>query len=109
MPDFILSETRFAVAAIALNRLEVLNAWHAPMRDARVAALDAAEADEAICAIVITGAGERAFVAGQDLTETKAFDPDRAEFWIAAWERRYDRIRSLSKPLRTRRKPSASG
>lgn len=99
MPDFILCETRGPVAIITLNRPEVLNAWHAPMREALVAALDAAEQDEAVRAIIMTGAGDRAFGAGQDLNETKTFDPDRAELWIGEWERLYDRIRSLSKPL----------
>lgn len=99
MAVFILSERRGAVAVITLNRPEVLNAWHAAMRDALVAALDAAEADDAIRAIVMTGAGDRAFGAGQDLNETKTFDPDRAELWIGEWERLYDRIRLLSKPL----------
>lgn len=99
MADFILRETRGAVAIITLNRPEVLNAWHAPMREALVQALDVAEADEAVRAIVMTGAGDRAFGAGQDLSETKTFDADRAELWIGEWERLYDRIRSLSKPL----------
>lgn len=99
MADFILRETRGAVAVITLNRPEILNAWHMKMRAALVEALDAAEADEAVRAIVMTGAGERAFGAGQDLNETKTFDPDRAELWIGEWERLYDRIRSLSKPL----------
>lgn len=99
MADFILRETRGAVAILTLNRPEVLNAWHAAMRAMLVAALDAAEQDAAVGAIVITGAGPRAFGAGQDLNETKTFDPDRAELWIGEWERLYDRIRSLSKPL----------
>jgi enoyl-CoA hydratase len=99
MADFILRETRGAVAILTLNRPEVLNAWHAPMREMLVAALDAAENEDAIRAIILTGAGDRAFGAGQDLNETKTFDPDRAELWIGEWERLYDRIRSLSKPL----------
>jgi enoyl-CoA hydratase len=99
MADFILRETRGAVAILTLNRPEVLNAWHAPMREMLVAALDAAENEDAIRAIILTGAGDRAFGAGQDLNETKTFDPDRAELWIGVWERLYDRIRSLSKPL----------
>ena len=99
MADFILRETRGAVAIITLNRPEVLNAWHSAMRSALVEALDAAENDQAVRAIIMTGAGERAFGAGQDLNETKTFDPDRAELWVGEWERLYDRIRSLSKPL----------
>ncbi|WP_291296828.1 enoyl-CoA hydratase/isomerase family protein [Elioraea sp.] len=99
MATFILTETRGAVAIITLNRPEVLNAWHSAMRDMLVAALDAAEGNEAVRVIILTGAGDRAFGAGQDLNETKTFDPDRAELWIGEWERLYDRIRSLSKPL----------
>ncbi|SMF57062.1 Enoyl-CoA hydratase/carnithine racemase [Tistlia consotensis] len=99
MPDHILTERRGAVGLVTLNRPEVLNAWNAPMRTALVEALDSLERDPEIRAIVMTGAGERAFGAGQDLNETKTFDADRAEQWVAEWERLYDRIRSLSKPL----------
>lgn len=99
MPPFILSHTEGRVAVITLNRPEVLNAWHAPMRKMLLAALDAAEADQAVRAIVLTGTGDRAFGAGQDLNETKTFDPDRAELWMGEWETLYDRLRALSKPL----------
>jgi enoyl-CoA hydratase len=62
----VLSERREAVALLTLNRPEKLNAINAPMIGALDAALDAAEADEAVRAIVIAGAG-RAFSAGFDL------------------------------------------
>ena len=99
MSDFILTDRRGAVAVLTLNRPEILNAWHRPMRDMLVAELTDLEADEAVRAIVLTGAGDRAFGAGQDLNETKTFNPDRAEEWIGEWLRLYDCIRSLSKPL----------
>ena len=99
MEDFVLSETRGRVGIVTLNRPQVLNAWNAPMRARLVEIFDAMEKDEAIRAIILTGAGDRAFGAGQDLNETKTFDPDRAELWIGEWERLYDRIRSLSKPV----------
>jgi enoyl-CoA hydratase/carnithine racemase len=96
---FILTRTQGAVSVITLNRPEILNAWNRPMRDLLVQALDAAQSAPAIGAIVMTGAGDRAFGAGQDLNETKTFDPDRAEAWMEEWDRLYDRIRSLTKPL----------
>jgi len=99
MGSFILAERRGSAAVITLNRPEVLNAWHQPMREALTEALAAAEADPAVRAIVLTGAGERAFCAGQDLNETKTFDPARAGEWLGEWEALYDRIRALSKPL----------
>jgi enoyl-CoA hydratase/carnithine racemase len=99
MPQLIISELRGSVGVITLNRPEVLNAWNAEMRAELVMAFDAMEADEAVRAVILTGSGERAFGAGQDLNETKSFDPDRAELWMGEWERLYDRIRSLSKPI----------
>ncbi|WP_439580036.1 enoyl-CoA hydratase/isomerase family protein [Elioraea sp.] len=99
MDPFILTRTDGTIGVITLNRPEVLNAWHRPMRDLLIAALEAMERDDAIRAVVLTGAGERAFSAGQDLNESKTFDPDRAEAWIREWERLYGLIRSLTKPL----------
>ena len=60
------SERRGAVALLRLNRPDKLNAINAPMLAALEAALDAAEADEAVRAIVVAGNG-RAFSAGFDL------------------------------------------
>src|SRR6266567_2545252 len=99
MQDSVLAEIRGTVGILTLNRPQVLNAWNAPMRARLVEVLDEMEANETVRAIVLTGAGDKAFGAGQDLNETKTFDPDRAELWIGEWERLYDRIRSLSKPI----------
>jgi enoyl-CoA hydratase len=58
-----------AVAVLTLNRPEAMNALSRALRDAIAQAVNAASADEEIRAIVITGAGERAFTAGVDLKE----------------------------------------
>jgi enoyl-CoA hydratase/carnithine racemase len=99
MSEFIVTERRDAVGIITLNRPDVLNAWHRPMRQELMAALAACEADKNLRALILTGAGEAAFSAGQDLGETMEFDPDRAVEWVVEWEKLYDLIRSLSKPL----------
>jgi enoyl-CoA hydratase/carnithine racemase len=99
MSEFIVTERRDAVGIITLNRPDVLNAWHRPMRQELMAALAACEADKGLRALILTGAGEAAFSAGQDLGETMEFDPDRAVEWVVEWEKLYDLIRSLSKPL----------
>ena len=57
-----------AVAVVALNRPEALNSFTRQMHTELWAALDKAEANAAIRALVITGAG-RAFCAGADLAE----------------------------------------
>jgi enoyl-CoA hydratase/carnithine racemase len=69
------------------------------MRLELIGALDAVESDAEVRAVVLTGAGDRAFGAGQDLTEARTFDAPRAELWIEEWEKLYDRMRSLSKPM----------
>ena len=98
-PQFIQLEAADRVAVIRLNRPEKLNAWNAPMREEIVQALLAFDADAAIGAIIMTGAGDRAFCAGQDLEEAHSFDADRAEAWMREWERYYGVLRGLSKPL----------
>ncbi|MEX1993899.1 MAG: enoyl-CoA hydratase/isomerase family protein [Steroidobacteraceae bacterium] len=61
-----MSSHREGLAVLTLNRPDKLNAINRPMIAALDAALDAAEADDAVRAIVVTGAG-RAFSAGFDL------------------------------------------
>jgi enoyl-CoA hydratase/carnithine racemase len=97
--EFIETKEIENIAIITLNRPEVLNAWHKPMRDEIRATLERYEKDPAIRAIILTGAGDRAFCAGQDFNEAKNFDPEGAEVWIEEWRRLYGLIRSLSIPL----------
>jgi len=97
--EYIKTEEIENIGVITLNRPQVLNAWHKPMRDEIAQALERFEKDPAIRAIILTGAGERAFCAGQDFGEAKAFDPQGAERWIEEWRFLYGLIRSLSIPL----------
>ena len=64
----VLFEQRGAVALLTLNRPDALNSFTRAMHHDLWAALDRAEADPAIRALVITGAG-RGFCAGADLAE----------------------------------------
>ena len=99
MAEFVLVETIGAVRKLTLNRPEKLNAWNTAMRDELIAALEAAEADTSVRAVILTGAGDRAFGAGQDLSESKGFDADRAESWMGEWKRLYNLFRLGSKPI----------
>ncbi|AOB31434.1 enoyl-CoA hydratase [Bordetella sp. H567] len=99
MAQFILTGIQDKVAVITLNRPEKLNAWNTEMRDEIIAALRAFDADPDVAAIIMTGAGDRAFCAGQDLEEAKHFDVARSEEWMREWETYYDALRGLSKPL----------
>lgn len=87
------------VMLITLNRPDRMNAWDTAMRTALVAALDAAAASPDTKAVVITGAGDRAFCAGQDLNDISGFDPDRAEIWIDEFRTLYRTVRALEIPV----------
>jgi len=95
----ILIDIQGAVAVITLNRPGKLNAWTTPMRNEIIEALERFEADDAIRAIIMMGAGDRAFSAGQDLSEAHDFDGERAVAWVGEWQRYYAALRGLSKPL----------
>jgi enoyl-CoA hydratase/carnithine racemase len=97
--DHVLAEAVSGTLLITLNRPRRLNAWDSPMRTRLRGLLGTALADPATAAVVLTGAGERAFCAGQDLNEGTTFDGDRAEAWIAEWEALYGAIRGFDKPL----------
>jgi enoyl-CoA hydratase/carnithine racemase len=99
MAQLILTGIHDKVAVITLNRPEKLNAWNTEMRDEIIAALRTYDGDGAVAAIVMTGAGDRAFCAGQDLEEAQHFDVARSEEWMREWENYYDVLRGLSKPL----------
>ena len=64
------------IATITLDRPDKLNAFTATMMTELIAAFDAADADDAVRAVIVTGAG-RAFCAGADLSQGAAtFDYD---------------------------------
>ncbi len=67
-PASVLYEERGAVAVVTLNRPQALNSFTREMHSSLWAALDRAEANPAIRALVLTGAG-RGFCAGLDLSE----------------------------------------
>lgn len=58
------------IATITLYRPENLNAWTPVMMEEMIQALDAADKDDAVRAVIVTGAG-RAFCAGADLTKRR--------------------------------------
>jgi enoyl-CoA hydratase len=93
MTEQLLSEMHGAVAVLTLNRPAAMNALSCELRAGLVLAIDAIAADPAIRAVVLTGAGERAFCAGLDLRELGAAGgldavvPDRAMDPVGAIER----------------------
>jgi enoyl-CoA hydratase len=72
--DAILTEISDGIAVVTINRPKVLNALDIPTLLALEDAWSRIEADPAAQVIIITGAGERAFVAGGDIADLKSRD-----------------------------------
>jgi enoyl-CoA hydratase len=89
--ETVLYETRGPIALLTLNRPERLNAMNATMLRELHEAMDAAEADNAVRAIVLTGAGS-GFCSGFDLKEQAAAKPSGVAEWRPLLRRDFDAI-----------------
>jgi enoyl-CoA hydratase/carnithine racemase len=103
MPDTserpVLRDVAEGIGTLTLNKPWKLNAWDTPMRAEIADVLRGWNSDQRVRAVVMTGAGDRAFSAGQDLDETEKFQSggDGAA-WFQSWRDFYDSIRNLDKP-----------
>ncbi len=86
-----------AVLTITLNRPDSYNALNTAMHAALHAALEEAS-DDAIRAVVLTGAG-KGFCAGQDLNEFQGLEHDVGEHLEATYHPNVRAIRALEKPV----------
>ena len=68
----IITDIQDGVMTLTLNRPDRLNAFNRLLMDEMIEALDIADADDAVRALIVTGAG-RGFCAGVDLSEDDAF------------------------------------
>ena len=98
MANSIQLERRESVAVVILNRPEVLNAINVEMRETLITLLAELNKDDAVRAIVITGAGERAFCSGQDLDETSKYGVGDVDAWLTRQHAMYAAVRDLGKP-----------
>ena len=67
--DTLIYEKKDSIAFITLNRPQVLNVYNLKMRDELCQVLTAIKDDNEVKVVIFSGAGERAFCAGADLTE----------------------------------------
>jgi enoyl-CoA hydratase len=77
----IVYEVKGGIATITFNRPKALNALNSALLAELSHALDDVAADENIRVLILTGAGDKSFVAGADISELATFDPLKAKFF----------------------------
>lgn len=97
-PRSVLVEIKDQVALVTLNRPASLNAVNQTLRSALIDTLGQLNRDSGVKALVLTGAGDRAFCAGQDLEEANAVDWKQIAPWLNAQRAMYQAVRDLDKP-----------
>lgn len=95
----LLVEREGAVAVVTINRPEKRNALNTLTISEIHHAMTALGADASVRAIVLTGAGDKAFVAGADISELAVMTPAGGKDHAAAGQRAFDAIETLGKPV----------
>lgn len=97
--ETLLVERDGAVAVVTINRPKVLNALNTQTIDELERVMLELQRDDAIRAIVLTGAGEKSFVAGADINELAALSPAEGQRHGRRGQAVFDRIEQLGKPV----------
>ena len=97
--DNLLLERDAAVAILTLNRPKVLNALNSQTLTELANAMAACKDDAGVRAIVLTGAGDKSFVAGADINELAALSPVEGKEHARRGQQIFDAIEQLGKPV----------
>jgi enoyl-CoA hydratase len=97
--DNLLLERDGAVATITINRPKVLNALDSATLDELRRAILELKADDEVRAVIITGAGEKSFVAGADINELAVQTPAGGREHALTGQHVFDLIENMGKPV----------
>ena len=98
--SLVLKSLEDGILTLTINRPEALNALNRSVIDALSAAIEAAQDNAEVRVIVLTGAGDKAFVAGADIKEFADFDQAQGEELARRGQRDlFDRVEQSRKPV----------
>jgi enoyl-CoA hydratase len=96
----LLTTTENGIQTITINRPDKLNALNKKIIEELNSALAAAEKDNSVKVVIITGSGQKAFVAGADISEFAHFSVDQGKALSAEGHKKlFDFVENLSKPV----------
>jgi enoyl-CoA hydratase len=97
--DSLLLERDGPVATVTFNRPHVRNALNAETLGALGEAMRELQADDRVRVVILTGAGDKAFVAGADINELALQTPTSARAFALAGQHVFDIVEGLGKPV----------
>ncbi|MBN2385516.1 MAG: enoyl-CoA hydratase/isomerase family protein [Anaerolineales bacterium] len=95
----VLTEVAEGIGVLTINRPESLNALNTKVVEAIEAALQALEIDPQVKVVILTGAGEKAFVAGGDIKEMVSMDPPAGQAFARRGQQMILFVEKMSKPV----------
>jgi len=95
----ILYEKKEGIARITINRPKVLNSFRSKTLDELALAFEDASIDGTIGVVVLTGAGEKAFCAGGDISEMEELSSSAGRVFLGKCLKVSTAIRNCSKPV----------
>jgi len=97
--EHILIDVSDGVAVITLNRPKVLNALNTALLGELDSALDALAVEDSVRAVIITGAGEKAFAAGADIQELAGLSGLEGQALALRGQKIFSKLEALGKPV----------
>ncbi|MCC5940394.1 MAG: enoyl-CoA hydratase/isomerase family protein [Balneolaceae bacterium] len=95
----ILEADETGIATLTINRPDKLNALNAEVLGELETAISEVNRDEAVRVLIITGAGEKAFVAGADIKELNTLNKQTGEKLASRGQHIFDAIENSKKPV----------
>jgi len=97
--DLVLFDVRNAIATITINRQDKYNALNLSVKKTLLAMFKQAEEDPSIRVVVITGAGEKAFISGSDITDFVGRDSKTIRSVVGPSRDIAEYMTSMTKPI----------
>lgn len=97
--DLVLYVVEDAIATITINRVEKYNAFNLSVKESLLAMFRRAEEDPSVRVVVVTGAGEKAFISGSDITDFVGRDSESIKAVVCPSRDIAEYMTSMTKPI----------
>lgn len=99
MFETLLFESKDRIGYVTINRPDKLNALNAKAKAELKQLFEGLRADDTVDVVILTGAGEKAFVAGTDIRELTELNTESGKHFSAGGQAVFDSIENLGKPV----------